>query len=210
MKCATIAVMYLNVALASQSMTAETFTVTSKNDSGPGSLRQAILDANANPGADTITFSITGTITLSSGQLSITDALTIVGPGSGRLVIDGNYASRVFDVESTTVSISGLTVRDGVADASAPDGSVGGGIRNASGTLSLASVVLINNVALGSTNSGEGGGIANVLGGTITASRIALKYNLATGSSNPGLGVRNGTRSGAGTAFEAVTKLAAT
>ena len=34
------------------------FTVTNTNDSGPGSLRQAILDANASAGADTITFAI--------------------------------------------------------------------------------------------------------------------------------------------------------
>ena len=37
-----------------------TFTVTNTNDSGPGSLRQAILDANASPGADTIAFAIPG------------------------------------------------------------------------------------------------------------------------------------------------------
>ncbi len=36
------------------------FTVTNTDDSGPGSLRQAILDANANPGADLITFNIPG------------------------------------------------------------------------------------------------------------------------------------------------------
>lgn len=36
---------------------ANTYTVTNRLDSGPGSLRQAIIDANANPGADTITFS---------------------------------------------------------------------------------------------------------------------------------------------------------
>src|SRR3989442_15881445 len=36
------------------------FTVTTSNDSGPGSLRQAILDANTAPGLDTIAFSIVG------------------------------------------------------------------------------------------------------------------------------------------------------
>ena len=39
---------------------AATFTVTTTADSGPGSLRQAILDANASPGADTIVFNIAG------------------------------------------------------------------------------------------------------------------------------------------------------
>jgi hypothetical protein len=41
-------------------LTAATFTVTNTNDSGAGSLRQAILDANATPGADTIVFNIPG------------------------------------------------------------------------------------------------------------------------------------------------------
>ncbi len=36
------------------------FTVISTNDSFPGSLRQAILDANASPGTDRITFNIPG------------------------------------------------------------------------------------------------------------------------------------------------------
>ena len=55
-------------------------------DSGPGSLRQAVLDANANPGADLISFAggLHGTITLGS-ELSITDDLTIEGRGENRL-----------------------------------------------------------------------------------------------------------------------------
>src|SRR5262245_1439745 len=60
-----------------------TFTVLNTNDSGPGSLRQAILDANANPGADTIAFAINGTgvhkITLLSALPAITDAVLIDG-----------------------------------------------------------------------------------------------------------------------------------
>src|SRR5262245_14272617 len=68
---------------------ANTYTVTSIADSGAGTLRQAILDANANPGADTIAFNITGsgvhTITPTSTLPDITGAVTIDGytqPGS--------------------------------------------------------------------------------------------------------------------------------
>ena len=68
---------------------ANTYTVTSTADSGAGSLRQAILDANANPGADTIAFNIVGsgvhTIAPASALPAITDAVTIDGytqPGS--------------------------------------------------------------------------------------------------------------------------------
>ena len=60
---------------------AGTFTVTNLNDNGAGSLRQAITDANSNPGLDTINFqaSLAGTILLSSGELFIVDDLQITG-----------------------------------------------------------------------------------------------------------------------------------
>src|SRR5262249_25417647 len=59
-----------------------TFTVTNLLDSGDGSLRAAVAAANANPGADSIDFAVTGTITLTSGELDITDSVTINGPGA--------------------------------------------------------------------------------------------------------------------------------
>src|SRR6266567_1183623 len=51
-----------------------TFSVLNLLDSGPGSLRQAVLDANAQPGADVIRFGadLHGTIALTSGELDIT------------------------------------------------------------------------------------------------------------------------------------------
>src|SRR6266446_4488682 len=71
---------------------AATLTVTNACDNGPGSLRQAILDAAP---SDTINFSVTGTITLTTGELSITNDLSIAGPGATNLALSGNYASRV-------------------------------------------------------------------------------------------------------------------
>jgi hypothetical protein len=75
--------------LAASSLAADTFTVTNTSDSGAGSLRQAIDDANANPGADTIAFNIPGagvhTITPLTDLPQITDGVTIDGytqPGS--------------------------------------------------------------------------------------------------------------------------------
>src|SRR5262249_37351883 len=71
-----------------------TFTVANLNDSGAGSLRQAIMDANAAAGADMIEFQgVSGTITLTSGQLKISDGLTINGPGMDVLAVSGNIAS---------------------------------------------------------------------------------------------------------------------
>ena len=92
---------------------ANIITVTNTNDSGPGSLRQALTDASD---GDLINFAVTGTIVLTSGGLVIDKNVTISGPGADRLSIDGNQANFqcVFGVaDSNTVTISGLTVTNG-------------------------------------------------------------------------------------------------
>ena len=69
--------------LAAASASANTYTVTSTADAGAGTLRQAILDANSNPGADTIAFGIVGsgvhTIAPTSALPPITEPVTING-----------------------------------------------------------------------------------------------------------------------------------
>ena len=93
---------------------ANIITVTNTNDSGPGSLRQALTDASD---GDLINFAVTGTIVLTSGGLVIDKSVTISGPGPDRLSIDGNQAGLecVFGLAvSHTVTISGLTVTNGV------------------------------------------------------------------------------------------------
>jgi hypothetical protein len=112
-------------------------------DSGPGSLRQAVLDANANPDADTIVFAKSvHQITLTSGELAVTGDLTIQGPAANKLTVSGNHASRVFHVSGgVTVTIAGLTIADGKAAA-------GGGILNEAGaSLTVADCTLNNNEA---------------------------------------------------------------
>ena len=92
-------------------MHATTITVTNTNDSGPGSLRQALAYANDH---DTITFSVTGTIGLTNGELLVNKVITISGPGAASLALDGNGNSRVFHIGSRRpVSISGLTITNG-------------------------------------------------------------------------------------------------
>ena len=70
-----------------------TFTVTNLDDSGSGSLRQAILDANGHAGADTVQFQngLSGTIALSAsgGPLVITDPVDVQGPGADKLSVSG-------------------------------------------------------------------------------------------------------------------------
>lgn len=61
---------------------AETFTVSSSADSGPGTLRQAILDANASPGADEISFIVT-TVNFAGSLPAITQRVEIDGTVDG-------------------------------------------------------------------------------------------------------------------------------
>src|SRR6476469_9741120 len=89
---------------------AATITVTNTNDSGPGSLRQALTVAHD---GDRITFAVSGVITLTSGGLPVTKNVTISGPDADQLAVDGNQASFVFGVfPQRTVSISGLSIRN--------------------------------------------------------------------------------------------------
>ena len=94
----------LHLSFATQTLAA-TITVTNTNDSGPGSLRQALIIAND---GDTINFAVTGTITLTSGGLPVSKNLAIVGPGADQLSIDGNQTILVFGVfNGNAVTISG-------------------------------------------------------------------------------------------------------
>jgi hypothetical protein len=93
MRFARISVLLL-CAMAMQTGAA-TITVTNTNDSGPGSLRQAL--ANANNG-DRINFAVTGAISLTSGGLGITKNVTISGPGATQLAVNGNQALFAFGV----------------------------------------------------------------------------------------------------------------
>jgi hypothetical protein len=87
-------------------------TVTNLNDSGMGSLRQAIMDT-ASGGTVDFQAGLTGTIMLTSGELMIAKDLTITGPGADVIIVSGNHASRAFNIAATfTVGMSGLTVAD--------------------------------------------------------------------------------------------------
>jgi len=129
----TVAVCALALAALGSATNARAVTrsVSNRNDSGPGSLRQAIADATA---GDTITFGVTGKITLTSGALTIDKDLNIQGPGPNKLKISGNHASRVFVVQGTatrsvTVTLAGMTITGGRADANSPIlASIGGGV----------------------------------------------------------------------------------
>ena len=146
-----------------------TVTVTNTNDSGAGSLRAAIASASS---GDTINFSVTGTITLTTGVLEITNSLTITGPGASTLAISGGGVSGVFIVDSgATVTISGLTIENGSAS----------GILN-NGTLTVTNSTLSGNSAGGGSG---GGGIFNL--GILTVTNSTISGNSATGGVGGGI-----------------------
>jgi len=95
-----------------------TLTVTNAADSGAGSLRADIAAAKS---GDTIVFapSLVGqTITLTSGELSITTGVTIQGPAADQLTVSGNNQSRVFEVNAgQPVVLSGMTITNAVGGA---------------------------------------------------------------------------------------------
>jgi hypothetical protein len=123
--------------------------VTNTDDTGTGSLRDAVTQANGALGLDSITFAsgVTGTITLGQ-EIPITDQVIINGPGQRNLTISGNDHSRIFDINATA-TILGFTFTGGK--------DVGGGaIKVDSGTnLSLGFSTITGNDA----TTGVGGGI---------------------------------------------------
>src|SRR5215208_5815302 len=168
------------VVLASPAWAA-TYTVNTNADSGAGSLRQAIIDANTTTGvADPINFapSLSGqTITLTSAQLpTITDVagLTIDG-GSADITISGDNKYRVFAVGSgigngARLTLSNLTVANGAVGIS--EG--GGGIRNIGSTLE------VSNSTISSNSAYAGGGIyIEGDGATLEVSNSTISSNSA-------------------------------
>jgi CSLREA domain-containing protein len=173
------------VSLGQQPVRAATITVNSTADNttardGQCTLREAIANVNAGDdtsggdctagtgSGDTIVFNLTlpATITLTmKKELEIDTGVTINGPTTGVLAVDGNGQVDVFDITNGTVSITNLTIQNGL-------GSEGGGIYN-DATLTLTSCTL-------SGNSGDdGGGVYNNIDGTATLTNCTLSGNSA-------------------------------
>jgi predicted outer membrane repeat protein len=136
---------------------AAAITVINTNDSGPGSLRQALRDVHD---GDTINFAITGTIGLISGGLPVTKNITISGRGSEQISIDGNQALLVFGIfPEKTAAISGLTIRN-----------AGYGAWN-QGTLRISNCVISGNSNVGLYNQG---GFVTVSSSVLSANSYGL------------------------------------
>jgi hypothetical protein len=184
------AIVIISFALATTA-TAVSIAVLNTNDSGAGSLRQAITDSNA-LGGNTVVFSnVTGTITLTSGELLITNSVTILGPTTS-LTVSGNNLTRVFRITAGAVTIVNLTISNGRATGTAgangtalhPNGfpgaaGQGGGVFNG-GMLVMTNCTFAGNAAIGG-RGGDGLGSAGDGGAGGPVGGAAL-YNQGTGT----------------------------
>ena len=160
-----------------------TAAVTNTNDSGAGSLRDAIANVCA---GGTINFdpALNGqTITLTSGELLIDKNLTIQGPGADQLTVMRSTAGstpdfRIFAIiPGQTVGISGLTINNGKTTGD------GAGINN-QGALSLSNCAVTAN-----QSDASGGGVSNDSGGTLVITASTISGNTGTAA---GGGIANG------------------
>jgi hypothetical protein len=146
-------------------------SVSNTNNSGTGSLRDAITQANDNgPSLDDLLFFIPAldttpqSINLSTALPGLS-SMTISSPAADRLTIRRNVSSlfRIFDVlPNAQVSLTGLTIRDGDLGTT----NVGGGVRNA-GTLALVDSVVSDNRANGGGGIVNNGGLLFIQGSTL-------------------------------------------
>ncbi|MGH7789403.1 MAG: choice-of-anchor Q domain-containing protein [Candidatus Binatia bacterium] len=159
---------------------AHALIVSNADDSGAGSLRQALMDANANADLEDILFDATffgapRTIRLASALPVISNSLTINGPGAALLTVSGNHENRVFEIGGVTASLSNLTISDGRVRGA------GAGIRQVRGALTLTNVAVVGNHAF-DFDFAAGGGVALLFAnGVFTNSTFS-------GNTSPALG----------------------
>jgi hypothetical protein len=201
----------LGLALCHGVTVAATFSVTTTADTGVGSLRQAILDANASTGVNAIVFGVSGTITLASTLPTSTSALTIDGSGQ-RITISGGNLVPVLRNFSARLDLNALTIANGRCAVSSL--CLGGGaIVNAAAlnisnslfvanstdtsggaistdTNSLATVTVVNSTFVGNSAVAGGGAIFNG-GGASTVVTNSTFFGNTAGSLGLGAAVAN-------------------
>jgi Ca2+-binding RTX toxin-like protein len=175
-------------AFAAPAAQAVDIPVTNTNDSDPGSLRDAIAQANATAAADNIVFqsNVTGQITLTTGEISITNPVSILGPGADVLTVSANGSSRIFSIDLATagqaVTVSGLTLTEGQAPGN------GGAISNVDSFLTVIDGAVTDSDA--DQMTGSGGGISTA--GQLRVERSTISGNTAAVEGGSGSGYGGG------------------
>ena len=203
-----VAVFYfVTLVIAATNTFAATFTVTNTNDTGAGSLRQAVAAANNASTNDIINFDALAfatqkTIALTSGELVIQNngTLTINGTGVTLLTISGNNLSRVFLINpNANCAINSLTITAGfnieggggilnggtlVVNDSLITNNRTQGIYNTNGSITINNSSVTNNIGF----SSNGGGIRQ-LGGTLNINGSTISGNTIDNSGGRGGGI---------------------
>ena len=159
-----------------------TFIVDNTDDHGPGSLRQAIEDANATPGTDTIRFNpdLSGQkIILTGGELRISDSVRIHGLLSADdLTIIGNNTSRIFSIDDFDAENQVKVVIDKLTLTEGHSGEGGGVIAN-SENLTISQSKIVNNQNTSQNPTDGGGAIRNSDTGNLTIDHSLISHNLS-------------------------------
>ncbi|QDU11902.1 choice-of-anchor Q domain-containing protein [Gimesia aquarii] len=195
------------------------FTVVNTNDSDTGSLREAIEQANASAGADTISFdaSLAGQTIVLTDELLISDDVTIIGLGANQLTISGNNNNRIFNIDDSSteteviVELSGLSLINGHSDnggailnyenLTITDSILSGNnvaelqyddstVNNGGGVHNIRGALTINNSTFTNNSANDGGGVYN-RNGTVTVTNSTFSENSATTSRGDGGGIYN-------------------
>ena len=178
-----------NTASTAQPNLAASTIVVNTNDSGGGSLRQVLVNNAASAAAITFAPVLSGqTITLTSGQITLSNAVTIDASSLPKgIAIDGNQNGRIFQVTSgSTVVLDSLTITNGKVASDDPVLPVGGGIYS-TGNLTLNRCIVTENSV-----AGPGGGIY-ILGGSVTMNGCTVSGNAANGNNGGGISNPSGT-----------------
>jgi hypothetical protein len=173
---------------------AEDIRVTNLNDSGSGSLRDALEGANLDSDSDRLVFAskLSGTINLGAPLPVVFFPVDIAGPDARKVSIDaGNFRHFIINSSADGTAISGLTLRGGHANADD-----GGAI------VSFADLTISDSTLSGNTADQGGGAIYATFGSELLVESSTISGNAANGygggiySSEADVLIRNSTISG--------------
>ena len=183
---------------------AASFIVSNLNDAGAGSLRQALTDANATPGADIITFSTGGTVNLQSDLPTITEQVTIDGSSqnpsfligaAGRtygLSVTGGSGTQIYGVSvqgaTNCILIQGAGVSNTVIGSTVAQGAVNiNSCTSNAINIDQASGTTVKNTYMGASGANatgiiiQGNASNTLIGGTTTAERNVIQSSTNSG-----------------------------
>ena len=163
------------------------------NMDGDCSLREAVQAANTDAVVDlcdgtsgeTITFASAYTISLSLGELLITDGVTLDASSVGPVTVDGNDASRVFDVDASgqTVFFTSLVIQNGNANVNSSAPNAGGGVDLKAGSDATFTDVDVYDSVAGINGGGiHGAGDTDIVITTTADGRSTIARNVAQGN----------------------------